>query len=72
MGEVKTKKVGIFRRMITAMKATKSEFKKVVWPTKKQLINNTLIVIAALVVVGLIIFALDTAFVSLAELVLGK
>ena len=72
MGEVKTKKVGIFRRMITSMKATKSEFKKVVWPTKKQLINNTLIVIAALVVVGLIIFALDTAFVSLAELVLGK
>ncbi len=72
MGEVKTKKVGIFRRMITAIKATKSEFKKVVWPTKKQLINNTLIVIAALVVVGLIIFGLDTAFVSLANLVLGK
>lgn len=72
MGEVKTKKVGIFRRMINSMKATKSEFKKVVWPTKKQLINNTAIVIAALVVVGLIIFGLDTAFVSLAELVIGK
>ena len=72
MGEVKTKKVGIFRRMINSMKATKSEFKKVVWPTKKQLINNTAIVIAALVVVGLVIFGLDTAFVSLAELVIGK
>ena len=72
MGEIKTKKVGIFRRMINSMKATKSEFKKVVWPTKKQLINNTAIVIAALVVVGLIIFGLDTAFVSLAELVIGK
>ena len=71
MGEVKTKKVGIFRRMITAMKATKSEFKKVVWPTKKQLINNTLIVLAALIIIGLIIFGLDTAFVSLADLVIG-
>ena len=70
MGEVKTKKVGIFGRMIKSMKATKSEFKKVVWPTKKQLINNTVIVIAALVVIGLIIFGLDTLFSYLAKLVI--
>ncbi len=62
MGEVKTKKTNIFRRMVDSMKATKSEFKKVVWPTKKQLLNNTAIVIVALVVVGLIIFGLDALF----------
>ena len=72
MSEVKTKKVGIFSRMGKGIKATCAEFKKVVWPTKKQLINNTLIVLAALIIIGLIIFGLDTAFVSLAELVIGK
>ena len=72
MSEVKTKKVGIFGRIGRGIKATAAEFKKVVWPTKKQLINNTLIVLAALIIIGLIIFGLDTAFVSLAELVIGK
>ena len=70
MGE-NVKKDGIFRRILKSIKATKSEFKKVVWPTKKQLINNTLIVIAALVIIGLIIFGLDTLFISLSKVVLG-
>ena len=64
-------KAGIFRRILKSIKATNSEFKKVVWPTKKQLINNTLIVIAALVIIGLIIFGLDTLFISLSKVVLG-
>ena len=71
MGEVKTKKVGFFRRIGNSIKATKSEFKKVVWPTKKQLINNTLIVLAALIVIGLIIFGLDKLFTFLATLVVA-
>lgn len=70
MGET-VKKDGIFRRILKSIKATKSEFKKVVWPTKKQLINNTMIVIAALVIIGLIIFGLDTLFISLSKVVLG-
>ena len=70
LGET-VKKDGIFRRILKSIKATKSEFKKVVWPTKKQLINNTLIVIAALVIIGLIIFGLDTLFISLSKVVLG-
>ena len=43
-------------------KATNSELKKVSWPTRKQLINNTLIVIACVVVVGIFIFILDAIF----------
>ncbi len=70
MSEVKAKKVGIFRRIGRSIKATKAEFKKVVWPTKKQLINNTIIVIVALVVIGLIIFGLDSLFSWLAKLVI--
>ena len=61
MGE-NAKKEGIFRRIGKSIKGTKSEFKKVVWPTKKQLVNNTLIVIAALIIIGRVIFGLDTLF----------
>ena len=61
-----TKKENIFRRIGKFFKSTKSEFKKVTWPTKKQLLNNTMIVIAALVIIGLVIFGLDTLFTKLA------
>ena len=33
-------------RLVKAFKATKSEFKKIVWPTWKQVAKNTMIVIA--------------------------
>ncbi len=70
MGET-VKKEGFFARVGKSFKATKSELKKVVWPTRKQLINNTGIVIAALIVVGLIIFGLDSLFISLSKMILG-
>ena len=37
----------------------KSELKKVQWPTRKQTINNTLIVIACVIVVGVFIWIFD-------------
>ena len=37
----------------------KSEMKKVVWPGGKQLLNNTLIVLAAVLVVGIIVCLFD-------------
>lgn len=70
MGET-AKKDGFFARILKYFRATKSEFKKVVWPTRSQLINNTCIVIMALAVVGLIIFGLDSLFISLSKLILG-
>ena len=37
----------------------KSELKKVVWPKGKQLVNNTLIVLAAVLIVGIIVCVFD-------------
>ena len=37
----------------------KVELKKVVWPTRKQTLNNTLIVIACVVFVGIFIWLFD-------------
>lgn len=42
------------------MKETKSELKKVIWPTGKQVINNTGVVIVMVALVGIIIFLFDT------------
>lgn len=40
----------------------KSECKKIVWPTRKQVINNTLVVIAVAIVVSILIYVLDVSF----------
>ena len=39
----------------------KSELKKVVWPSKKQVFRNVLITVACVAVVALCIWLLDTA-----------
>ena len=40
----------------------RSELKKVVWPSKSQMVNNTLVVIACVLVVGVFIWLFDLAF----------
>ena len=46
-------------------KGLKAELKKVIWPTPKQLLNNTIAVITIVLITTLIVFALDLAFESL-------
>ena len=55
----KQKKPSIFARIGKWFKDMKSELKKVQWPTRKQTINNTLIVIACVVIVGIFIWIFD-------------
>ena len=43
-------------------KDVKAELKKVIWPTPKQLLNNTLAVLAFVLIVGVIVFLLDLCF----------
>ena len=49
-------------KLLKSLKSTKSELKKIVWPTWKQLSNNTLIVIAFVILFGAIIAGLDLLF----------
>ncbi len=56
------KKPGVFARLKKYFRDTKSEVKKVAWPTKQQTINNTGVVIACIVVVGAFIGVLDAIF----------
>ncbi len=55
----KNSKPGVFARAAKWLKEMKSELKKVQWPTRKQVVNNTLIVIACVIVVGVFIWIFD-------------
>lgn len=43
----------------------KAELKKVIWPTPKQLVNNTVAVITIVLILTIIVFFLDVAFEAL-------
>jgi len=49
-------------RFLNYFKEVKGELKKVVWPSFKQVKNNTLIVIACVVIIGIFIALLDGVF----------
>ena len=40
----------------------KAELKKVIWPTPKQLVNNTVAVVVIVIITAVIVFVLDFAF----------
>ena len=40
----------------------KAELKKVIWPTPKQLVNNTVAVVTIELITAIIVFALDAVF----------
>ena len=55
-------KVGFFASVKRRFTEIKGEMKKIVWPTKSQIVNNTLVVIAVSLIAAVLIFGLDTIF----------
>ena len=41
------------------IKDTKAELKKVVWPTKKQIVNNTVWVLVLVIIVAAVVLGID-------------
>ena len=68
----KNDKPGFFARVGKWFRDMKSELKKVQWPTKKQTVNNTLIVIVCVIVVGLCIALFDFVANNAIGLLLGR
>ena len=54
------KKPGFFSKIARSFRDMKGEMKKVVWPSRKQVINNTMIVLAFVAVSGVFIWGLDS------------
>jgi len=62
MAEATAQKKKSGNRIVRFFKEVKSEMKKVVWPSQKQVIKNTLIVLLAVFVIGIVIWVLDIVF----------
>lgn len=73
MAEAKAgKKPNIFKRIASYFRDLRSEFKKVTWPSKKQVINNTIVVIVVVAVSGVLIWGLDSLLTFLVRLLLNQ
>ena len=59
------KKANWFKRFFGAIaryfRELRSELKKVVWPTPKQVLKNTVIVVTCIVIVGIFVWMFDLA-----------
>lgn len=65
------KKNSFVKRFTQFFKDLKSEIKKVVWPSKKQIKNNTVVVLVFMAVTGVFIWLFDFIFTWLIKLILG-
>ena len=60
-----------FQRIGRFFKETKSELKKVVWPSRKQTKSNTMVVIVVVAVCAIVLIALDFIFGGAMQLLIG-
>lgn len=51
--------VAVKKKSTRFLNDLKTELKKVIWPTKPQLINNTITVVIACLIVGIVIWSFD-------------
>lgn len=52
-------------------KDLRSEFKKVVWPSRKTVVNNTSVVLIAMVISAIFIWGIDSGFAALLNLLVN-
>ena len=67
----KSKKPSLGSRIAKAWREFRAEFKKIVWCSRKDTFNNTLLVIVSMVIIAICISALDYLFSTLLS-ALGK
>ena len=53
------KKLSFFKKVAKWWREMKSELKKVVWPTRKQVMKNTVVAVTVMVVSGIVLWAFD-------------
>ena len=69
---VKETKKSFFVKAKKYFRDTKSELKKVTWPTIEQLKQNTAVIIVFIILIGIFLFVFDIAFSKLASLLPSK
>lgn len=75
MADKTGKKESFFVRMSNGVskffRDTKSEIKKIVWPTPQSVFKNTGVVLVTIILIGLFVFGLDTALTKLLGLIMN-
>ena len=67
----KAKKPSVFKRIGKYFRDTKSEFKKIVWPTFPSVVRNTLVTLVLCAILGVLIGLVDAGLSALIKLVLS-
>ena len=57
--------------LLALIKGSRNEIRKVIWPTRQETTQTTLIVFVFVIIMGLILWALDSVLGWLASLILG-
>lgn len=71
--EVKVSKFAKARKgFVKFFKEVRSELKKVIWPNRSQLINNTATVLISCLLIGAIIWVVDAGLTKLVEVTLTR
>ncbi|HHV72909.1 MAG TPA: preprotein translocase subunit SecE [Clostridia bacterium] len=66
---VKLKK--FFSGLARYFREVKAEMKKVTWPSRKEIVSNTLIVIVAVIIASIIVGVFDLAVVGVLKSIIG-
>ena len=67
----KGEKLPILKRIVRFLRDYKSEYKKIVWPTFKDVVKNTVIVLIMCLLIGILIWGVDFGLSKLLQLILG-
>ena len=68
----KTNKPGFFARIAKYFKDAKGEFKKIAWPSKKQVWNNVAIILVMVLIFSVLTSGFDYIFAFLRDLLLRQ
>ncbi|MFN8015685.1 MAG: preprotein translocase subunit SecE [Acidimicrobiia bacterium] len=64
-------KVSVFSKIIEFFKGSWKELKKVSWPTSREVVNSTIIVLVCVILVTLLVLGVDYGAERLADLIYG-
>ena len=67
-----SKLAGFGRKIARFVKDIRSELKKVIWPSKEQLVNNTISVLVICLLIGIVIWVSDFIFGMVLEWTLSR
>lgn len=59
-------------RSIRFLREVSQELAKVIWPTRKELITYSVVVVTTVIVLGLFVFVLDQLFSRLSLMLFGR